>query len=249
MSPVPDTTPEPARPLATPALPRDSLGRMTLSSPANQDRPTWQERALTRSLGSARARSVELAGRLVEAARALAAETGSTGFTVQQVVERAGVSLKSFYRYFGSKDELLLALFEEEAQTGAGLLAAHVDRQHEPLARLEACVAGLFSLLAGSGQAAYAAMMVREHVRLTDDHPDELRAVHAPFLHLVRAEVAEAMARGVVPAGDPDRAAVTIFYLVVAHLHALLLGYLDGDPGDIGRYLWDFCRGALGVKG
>ena len=34
-------------------------------------------------------------------------------FTVQDVVERSGQSLRSFYQYFAGKHELLLALFEE----------------------------------------------------------------------------------------------------------------------------------------
>ena len=37
-------------------------------------------------------------------------------FTVQEVVERSGQSLRSFYQYFGGKHELLLALFEESVR-------------------------------------------------------------------------------------------------------------------------------------
>ena len=62
-------------------------------------------------------------GRLVAAARDLANESGSANFTVAQVALRAGLSLKSFYRCFRSKDDLLVALLAAESQIGAAFLA------------------------------------------------------------------------------------------------------------------------------
>ena len=41
------------------------------------------------------------------------------GFTVQNVVERSGLSLRSFYNHFAGKHELLLALFEESIRMTA----------------------------------------------------------------------------------------------------------------------------------
>src|ERR1700689_236163 len=81
---------------------------------------------------------------LVEAARALMWETGTPMFTVTQVVAAAGTSLKSFYRCFESKDELLVALFEDDARRGAEALAMAVDRHDDPVARVRCAVEGLF---------------------------------------------------------------------------------------------------------
>ena len=81
----------------------------------------WEDRALERSLASARDRSSERARRLVASARHLAA-TGSSSFTVADVATDAGISLRSFYRHFAGRDDLLLALFEEEARTAVVLL-------------------------------------------------------------------------------------------------------------------------------
>ena len=47
----------------------------------------------------------------------------SKDFTVQEVVERSGQSLRSFYQYFAGKYELLLALFEESVRSTAEHLA------------------------------------------------------------------------------------------------------------------------------
>src|SRR4051794_31726344 len=84
------------------------LWRMTFSESETVrvpevETPAWQARALERSLADTRARSVARLSETVAAARSLAEETGSSAFTVQQVVARAGQSLKSFYRYFESK--------------------------------------------------------------------------------------------------------------------------------------------------
>ena len=81
---------------------------------ATADDPTgdlsWQQRAVDRSLSSARARAVSRSGQILDAARSLMLETGGIDFTVQDIVDRSGLSLRSFYKHFAGKDELLLAL-------------------------------------------------------------------------------------------------------------------------------------------
>src|SRR3954466_6241819 len=101
---------------------------MTFSTPANEP-AAWRARALERSLAAPQARSVERLERLIDAARSLANETGTAGFTVAQVAERAGLSFKSFYRSFAGKDDLLVALLEEESRTGAELLRARMAKR------------------------------------------------------------------------------------------------------------------------
>src|SRR5580704_10503090 len=70
--------------------------------------------AVARSLDSARARAESRFQRFLDAALELMSE-GEPGkdFTVQEVVDRSGQSLRLFYQYFGGKHELLLALFED----------------------------------------------------------------------------------------------------------------------------------------
>lgn len=50
--------------------------------------------------------------RFIKTAVEILGETGRTDFTVQEVVARSKTSLRAFYQHFGSKDELLLALFD-----------------------------------------------------------------------------------------------------------------------------------------
>src|SRR6202167_3863871 len=103
----------------------------------------WEDRAIERSLSAARARSSARGRLLVDAARELAADSGSSAFTVADVASRAGVSLRSFYRHFSGKDELLLALFEEEVRLGVGLLTEALGGVTGPLERVHRYVVGL----------------------------------------------------------------------------------------------------------
>ncbi|HUV09583.1 MAG TPA: TetR/AcrR family transcriptional regulator [Acidimicrobiia bacterium] len=204
---------------------------------------SWRERALARSLEAPRARSVERIERLVGAARDLANETGTATFTVHQVIERSGLSLKGFYRCFEGKDDLLVALLEEDSRLGATILADIVDRASEPEARLEAYVTGVFALLTHEGALGYAGVLVREHRRLSEAHPDELARAIAPMVDVLILEVSAAADAGVVSSDDPTRDAATIFALVLEGIHDVTLGRVDAL--DQAEYLWRFCRAAL----
>jgi TetR/AcrR family transcriptional regulator len=186
-----------------------------------------------------------VARELVEAARALMWETGAPVFTVTQVVAAAGTSLKSFYRCFESKDELLVALFEDDARTGAVALAGAVDGWDDPVARVRCAVEGLFRFITPEGRLPYAAALVREHLRLSESRPSELRAVLQPFVDIFRVELDAAGRSGALKVDDPARTARTLFHLVVSHLHALICHQIEENPTDVADELWAFCAAAL----
>ncbi len=172
----------------------------------------------------------ERATRLVDAARDLANETGSSGFTVAQVAERAGSSLKGFYRCFASKDDLLIALLTAESRTGAAVLGAMVrDRPGDPL---HTYVTGIFELAALPAARGYARVLVQEHRRLAETQPGALDAALAPLVDLL-----------VQVTGD-RRDAHTVFGLVLGGVHDVTLE--RGDARETGEYLAEFCRHGLG---
>ena len=214
---------------------------MMFSDPAHLD--TWRDRALARSLEPARARSVDRLERFLDAARDLANETGTAAFTVAQVAAQAGLSLKVFYRCFAGKDDLLVALLEEDSRLGARILRAAVDAHTEPQARLRAYVVGVFELLTLPGALGYAGLLVREHRRLSDSRPDELRRALAPMIEVLAAEIAAGVTAGVVTSPDPARAARAIFALVLDGIHDVAVG--RAEPLDEAAFLWRFCWGGL----
>lgn len=190
----------------------------------------------------------EAAGRLVAAARALMLEAGGPTFTVTQVVAAAGSSLKSFYRCFGSKDELLVALFADDSRQGAEALATMVGRR-PPEERLRTAVVGLFRFVSLHGRLPYAAALLGEHLRLAQARPDELRDVLRPYVALFERELVDAAGRGEIRPGDPERDARLLFHVVSSHLHALICHQIDDDPAEVAEELWAFCSAALRPPG
>ncbi|MHB1711566.1 MAG: TetR/AcrR family transcriptional regulator [Acidimicrobiales bacterium] len=205
----------------------------------------WEDRALERSLSAAKDRSSMRARRLVDSARMLAAESGSSSFTVADVAARAGVSLRSFYRHFSGRDDLLLALFEEEAQLGATLLAEALGDGLSPLERLHRYIVGLFGfVVTGSG---YASLLVREHLQLGERRAEDLRVALSPLVDMLEVELSAAATAGDIRAVDRHDA-VVVFALILSHVHATILFTPGEDAGTGAARLWEFCRTGLAVR-
>src|SRR3954463_15093358 len=111
-------------------------------SPRNSAEPvategsTWRELAVARSLDPARLRAEKRVQRFLDAELELMQRSPDKEFTVQEVVERSGQSLRSFYQYFAGKHELLLALFEESVRSTADHLRGLVAEERNPPDRL-----------------------------------------------------------------------------------------------------------------
>ena len=168
--------------------------------------------------------------RYVAAARALASVSGSSNFTVRDVIAGAAGSRKSFYASFGSKDDLLCEMFAEDCAIGAQMLAEMVDRHRLPRARLDAWIRGLFELMA-AGEAGYVGVLVREHRRLAETRPAEIDSAVAPLVELIPVqEIA---------------AARFVFHLTLATIHDVVVGRiadLDTTLDDLSKFCWSGSR-------
>src|SRR5947209_16642975 len=103
---------------------------------ADKPRGSWREQAVARRLDPARARAEDRVQRFLDAALELMNDTEGSDFTVQEVVQKSGQSLRSFYQYFNGKQELLLALFEESVAFTAETLKAYLEEEKRPIDRL-----------------------------------------------------------------------------------------------------------------
>ena len=108
----------------------------TADGTSSEGATSWREHAVARSLDSARSRAEKRVQRFLDAALELLDTDSGKEFTVQEVVERSGQSLRSFYQYFAGKHELLLALFEESVRSTAEHLRKAVADEDDPLERL-----------------------------------------------------------------------------------------------------------------
>src|SRR3979411_3493787 len=113
-----------------------------VTSPSEE--PAWKQRAVKRSIKTAKLRAAQRVQRFLDAAQAIIIEKGSTDFTVQEVVDRSRQSLRSFYLQFDGKHELLLALFEDALSRSAEQIRAATSGREEPLERLKVPIELLF---------------------------------------------------------------------------------------------------------
>lgn len=168
--------------------------------------------------------------RLVNAARDLANESGSAAFTVVQLTNRAGLSLKAFYRCFAGKDELLLALLAADSAIGAQLLEERIGDRTGADA-LRAYVFELFDMLSLPGASGYAGVLVREYMRLAEHHDKQLRSALAPLLSLLARNIRSE---------QPQRDALTMFAVLLGGIHDVVVGRVT-DTREVAEYLHRFC--------
>ena len=163
------------------------------------------------------------------------------------MAERAGFSLKSFYRCFASKDDLLAALLEEDSKLGAAILTDLVEVHDDPKARLWAYLRGVFELLTLDGALGYAGVLVREHRRLSEHRPDQLAHALAPMTNLLADEIQGGSRAGALTSRDPHRDASSVFTLVLDGIYDVALG--RAEPLEEAEYLWGFCTQGLAISG
>jgi len=158
--------------------------------------------AVARSLDSARTRAENRVQRFLDAAIELINEGSDKEFTVQEVVERSGQSLRSFYQYFDGKYELLLALFEESVRSTAQLLREKLTDEEEDLERLHRFVVEYYRLCSPvrgkSGKRPIAPVIVEFAQQLLTAQPKEAARAFAPLVSLFREVLDQASAAGVV---------------------------------------------------
>ena len=207
---------------------------------------SWEQRMLERSLDSARVQALARSGEFVHAALALLEEEGSMEFTVQDVVQRSGGSLRRFYQLFSSKDDLVLALFEELIAQLVEHIPLTVEAGAPPLARLEICVQTLWDFV--RGQDAPPAKIVRSmaalHNQLAAARPDGLRLAWDPLRQLISGIIAEGVADGSIRTDIEVEELSDLFFDVSLAAHIFAIGRVGSTHSRFDG-LWAFCLGAL----
>ncbi len=174
----------------------------------NNDAPVRRrDLAVARSLDSARVRSEGRVQRFLDAGFELlaSAESGKE-FTVQEVVDRSGQSLRSFYQYFAGKHELLLALFDEAIRSTAERLEEQVAKETDPLDRLHRFVVEYYRMClpAPPGRPSKnnpTPVMAEFSHELLTAHQDEASRAFVPLVTLLEKVLADAVNAGAVRPG------------------------------------------------
>ena len=89
---------------------------------------------------------LEEEGLLLQAARGVLRVKGVSGMTVRDVLSKANLGTRAFYRHFASKDELVLAMFTGAAAQEAERLKRRMASATDPLAAVIAWIDGRLDL-------------------------------------------------------------------------------------------------------
>jgi AcrR family transcriptional regulator len=207
--------------------------------------------AVARALDQARSRAENRVELFLDAARELM-NTNSGEFTVQEVVERSGQSLRTFYQYFAGKHELLLALFEESIRAAAQRLDDVVEESTDPLDRLHRFSVEYFRMCrvgpADEGRTGPAPAMVEFAQQLLTSHPQEAAQAFAPLVVRLVALLGEAAAARDVRAGlDHRRIAGVVLQATMFNAFASAISGSSSRPdGGDPEALWDLLLRGIG---
>jgi len=206
----------------------------------------WQRRVVGRSLRSAAERSVDRGKNLIRAAAAVLERSNGEDITVQEVADEAGQSLRTLYQYFESKDDLLLAVFEEAMRTYAQLIEESIGALSDPLDRLAGAMVAAVRMpeLVESG---FNRGLVRLRLRLSQTKPDMVGQAQSAVTSLVRSLVEEAAASRRIEAADAEAATFMILSLNAAFITTETIGNDAGVRRPDVKGVTAFCLRGLGA--
>ncbi|WP_338597731.1 TetR/AcrR family transcriptional regulator [Saccharopolyspora sp. SCSIO 74807] len=147
-------------------------------------------------------RRMRTAQRLTTAARRRTAEQGLPGFTVDEICDEAGISRRTFFNYFASKEDAVLGfttlwdqheLEERFAAEGAGNASGHSERLPEDYAAL---------IVARWTEIGLTPEHVADLVAAIDREPRLLSRLFESLRARERADVELVQRRAGLPAGD-----------------------------------------------
>lgn len=167
-----------------------------------------------------------MTAQVAEMAIDLFVERGYEETTIDDICAVAGISRSSFFRYFRSKEDVLLS---EVADLGQSLLAALRDRPdtEAPWVALRRAMRPLIEQYADKSERILrSARLARTTPALATFHQDKL----ARFGQLLRPEVARRLGPGLDDPGDPRPAALIAAALACLDAAVAAWAAADGAP-------------------
>jgi AcrR family transcriptional regulator len=218
-----------------------------VSPPASRKSVSRRELAVARVLDPARERAEGKVKAFLDAAQELVNGESGQDFTVQEVIERSGQSLRSFYQHFDGKYELLLALFEDAVQKSAVGLREAVAAGTSPLDSLRRFAIEYYHLCEPTPKArtqkkGFAPAFANFAQQLLTEHPAEASHAFVPLTEIVVDLLDKAAAAGEIRTGLPhQRIAGVMLQATMFNAFAATIGGVpvQTDGADPALELWD----------
>lgn len=151
---------------------------------------------------------------IIDATTTLLRRNDYEAVSVGAILTEAGLSTRSFYRHFASKDELLIALYHENAEQAAARLTARVAAARTPREGVEHWVDELLSFAYDAGKARRVASFDAPSARRAVGYDDAQRAAMSLLGEPLREVLERGRHDGSFPHTSPERDALSISALV-----------------------------------
>lgn len=138
---------------------------------------------------------------------------GFQGASVQDILDRAGLSTRAFYRQFRSKDDLLLAMFATASAADVSAVARQVAAAPTPTDALEAWLDEMLAM-AYDRRRMRRLVMFNPVARQTVGYEEEEMALRERFVAPLCRVLAAGAEDGTFPLADPVPDAHSVFDLV-----------------------------------
>ena len=103
------------------------------------------DRAVERTVAGRRAEYEAEMRRIVDTTFSLIERSGSLDPSIREILAESGLSTQAFYRYFSSKDELMLALLDEGRRRLVDTLERRMARGASPTEQVRAWIEGVLA--------------------------------------------------------------------------------------------------------
>ena len=183
--------------------------------------------------------------KLVLAGQELLFERGDSSYTVEELVRRAGVAIKTFYRCFPNKEEFLQEVFTAFVGGSIPMIRERIlASSGDPLVRLRMAVT--WPLDWPRDDERLNQVIANEHARIAAANPRRIAETGRAYAELVRELVAAAAEAGLVHPADLDWDVHLITSMVTSSFHSLILGLSEPpDRRHLAEHVWRFCLTAL----
>ncbi len=170
------------------------------------------DRAVERAIAGRRNEYGQEMRRIVDATFSLIERTGSLDPSMREILAEAGLSTQAFYRYFASKDELMLALLDEGRRRLVETLVRRMSRSADPGEQVRAWIEGVIAQASNAAAAARTRPWVLSEPRLAELFPREQQASVELLVVLLREPITRLEGPNKRPKADDAAVAATMVY-------------------------------------
>ena len=201
-------------------------------------------RAAERSLATREASYAAEMRRVIGATYRVIERTGSFDPTLREILRESGLSTQAFYRYFKSKDELLLVLLDDGRRQLVGYLEHRMARAEVPQEKIRAWIEGVLAQAIDPGAASRTRPFLANQDHLTEAFPDEQQASVELLLGLLVSAL-DQLPRDEGRRAEIRRDAEAIYQLAFGTLHTHLTRRTQPGRAEI-DHLVGFALRAVG---